>query len=859
MIGKLSKPLKILVLLDILSCVLCLESSFKLNCGGRKIGEFLPDVTYEYLKIRGETDVSRVETDIAIQSSSEEIEKVSRTHRWGRNTQQFSYIIGNLENGKYSCNLYFSETFPDYFDVGKRVFDVSVNEIRESNIDVFKLSGGYKSVSMKFSGVLVDGKGITIILKPSKGEAFISAIDCSKQVVNANSDSLKDLPYEFRFSSFLSGETSKGTFVSTKPSSGQEYSTNYDIIWASRGVIYLKNAKSLIVNAKCSKSGTVSVQFQGEVTEKDAKSMFPENSVLVIHYEDFKDCVYQERKEVKLENAYYMIIRQIAVQGEVVTITGEQTAALIQYDKYHVSTEATTSVKGGSTKIGNVGSALSLEYSPEHKLLKYFKGKFQLLFEISDFDINNFNVEWNGLFSPMKFNVEYEWELDVTFQMSLDLDLNVSIPREEIHRLEPVAIPNSGIPKHLLSFVKSSGPRKLEVLADFVTFGFYFDTGILFEMNAFNYSKSVFKDSRFNYYSGRRKRSVSIPPTLPASTPYDVEEKESTGNTTGKEPGFTKNDIQWVPDGLRDFRTLNTSTYVGARLGIFFHAYTLAFGTTFDVGLQAELKTPISGKLMPPTSKGLTTSDSCEKCHRGELEFKAQLDKIGPMRIIAHKNETKAISVLKNLEVSVPLALVCISPSNELVCGSSCCQADTQQCSTEESVESKQCVAKVTGPLCTIEVRMLENVYKTNGECPDPVDHSFVISLNGNIIRSYKVDHTGGSQVNAYWCAEAYRKSFTLNLSIFERRVQSLEVSLEGGSSFDKISASISAHERWTNILKCSKYCGSSTFHTRYYAIEVSCGDHMIYSVSNTCTDFSTIEKLSTDNSCPKNQVIQRL
>ncbi|KAM5588169.1 receptor-like protein 4 [Rosa sericea] len=103
------------------------------------------------------------------------------------------YTMDVDPNRNYSIWLHFAEIDPAITGVGQRVFDVIINgDIAFEEVDVVKLSGDRYSALVLNTTVPVNGRSLTITLRPTKGDhAIICAIEIF-EIIFAESKTLPD-------------------------------------------------------------------------------------------------------------------------------------------------------------------------------------------------------------------------------------------------------------------------------------------------------------------------------------------------------------------------------------------------------------------------------------------------------------------------------------------------------------------------------------------------------------------------------------------------------------------------------------------------------------------------------------------
>ncbi|CAN1280889.1 Receptor-like protein 4 [Linum perenne] len=89
------------------------------------------------------------------------------------------YTMDVEPNRIYSIWLHFAEIDATVTEVGERVFDIIVNDdVVFEEVDIMKISGGHHTAVVLNTTVPVDGRSLTIALRPKKGHhAIINAIE----------------------------------------------------------------------------------------------------------------------------------------------------------------------------------------------------------------------------------------------------------------------------------------------------------------------------------------------------------------------------------------------------------------------------------------------------------------------------------------------------------------------------------------------------------------------------------------------------------------------------------------------------------------------------------------------------------
>lgn len=92
---------------------------------------------------------------------------------------ELTYTMDVEPNSNYSIWLHFAEIDPSITKAGQRVFHILINgDVAFKAVDVVKMSGDVKTALVLNTTVPIDGRTLTIILKPINGShAIISAIE----------------------------------------------------------------------------------------------------------------------------------------------------------------------------------------------------------------------------------------------------------------------------------------------------------------------------------------------------------------------------------------------------------------------------------------------------------------------------------------------------------------------------------------------------------------------------------------------------------------------------------------------------------------------------------------------------------
>jgi hypothetical protein len=110
-----------------------------------------------------------------------------QSERWQKNTSPSIRYNVPVANGQYDVGLLFSENYPKLMSVGARVFDVFIENIMATTMDIFKEAGaGYKALNKRFRVTVTDGF-VTIEFKSKVENPKIGAIEITPVTGRAQS------------------------------------------------------------------------------------------------------------------------------------------------------------------------------------------------------------------------------------------------------------------------------------------------------------------------------------------------------------------------------------------------------------------------------------------------------------------------------------------------------------------------------------------------------------------------------------------------------------------------------------------------------------------------------------------------
>ena len=142
-----------------------------INCGGSSYTavdgrEFIPDA--HYLSGRG------VKSSNSISGTTDP--DIYQSNRYGKN---LAYAIPVPANGTYTVTLHFAEIWKGGFTIGKRVFDVSIeNSLVLDDLDIYATAGSNAALSYSFT-VAVNDAVVDIVTAASSNNSQINAIEIS--------------------------------------------------------------------------------------------------------------------------------------------------------------------------------------------------------------------------------------------------------------------------------------------------------------------------------------------------------------------------------------------------------------------------------------------------------------------------------------------------------------------------------------------------------------------------------------------------------------------------------------------------------------------------------------------------------
>lgn len=151
------------------------KGAIRVNAGGGStvtngVNKFYPDSGFNTGKV-----TEWLKTPIKTYNPS--LLYLYQTERWApTNGPNLEYRFTNLANGQYSVKLYFAELWPGAFGVGKRVFDVKLEDQTLSNIDVYAAVGARTGYEKSVIVNLQDSE-MNIKFDRKAGDPHVSAIE----------------------------------------------------------------------------------------------------------------------------------------------------------------------------------------------------------------------------------------------------------------------------------------------------------------------------------------------------------------------------------------------------------------------------------------------------------------------------------------------------------------------------------------------------------------------------------------------------------------------------------------------------------------------------------------------------------
>jgi hypothetical protein len=163
-----------LLLCTLLRAALAEKYELKVNLGGGRVGDFVPE--QDVLQLPDETPKMRYHGEV--NGPGDDLE-VFKTQRFSRKEDLLLHFP--VPDGVYTVTLMFAETWSKAFSEGARLFDVYVgskpNGITRviQSLDMFATAGGATPIRRKFKGIAAQG-GITVALRPIKQNPQIAGI-----------------------------------------------------------------------------------------------------------------------------------------------------------------------------------------------------------------------------------------------------------------------------------------------------------------------------------------------------------------------------------------------------------------------------------------------------------------------------------------------------------------------------------------------------------------------------------------------------------------------------------------------------------------------------------------------------------
>lgn len=141
-------------------------NEYKFNTGGYKLGDYDSDPV---ALVSGDKEVYRIDGPVSGLS-------VGLTHRWG-STDGFGYNFPT-GNGQFDVDVVFAEIFPRAQAIGRRKFDVFVEDnLVFDNMDVFASVGANVEWTRSLTGALVEDGALSIAFRKGSDEnPMVSAI-----------------------------------------------------------------------------------------------------------------------------------------------------------------------------------------------------------------------------------------------------------------------------------------------------------------------------------------------------------------------------------------------------------------------------------------------------------------------------------------------------------------------------------------------------------------------------------------------------------------------------------------------------------------------------------------------------------
>lgn len=142
--------------------------SLNINCGG---SSYLASDGAQYIADQHFLSGKGVSVNNSISGTNDET--IFKSNRYGKSLQ---YAIPLPDNGQYTVTLHFAETWKGGWTVGKRVFDLMIeNQLMLSNLDIYAVAGANTALSYSFV-VNVNDSVLNITADASSNNGQINAI-----------------------------------------------------------------------------------------------------------------------------------------------------------------------------------------------------------------------------------------------------------------------------------------------------------------------------------------------------------------------------------------------------------------------------------------------------------------------------------------------------------------------------------------------------------------------------------------------------------------------------------------------------------------------------------------------------------
>jgi hypothetical protein len=148
------------------------DLSLRINCGG---GSYLDSAGHQWSADTGYTGGFVSGTSDAIHHTEDDM--MVRTVRYEDTPENTLPYTFSVPSGTYQVNLYFADIYDGTAGIGKRIFDVAIeDQVYIDNLDIYALVGHDTALIYSFETIVSDGE-ITIALLSEYKSAVISGIE----------------------------------------------------------------------------------------------------------------------------------------------------------------------------------------------------------------------------------------------------------------------------------------------------------------------------------------------------------------------------------------------------------------------------------------------------------------------------------------------------------------------------------------------------------------------------------------------------------------------------------------------------------------------------------------------------------